>query len=157
MHLFPFPPRHFFFFFSKPIWDRFAVRQIQPISVSIKNKFQILLFVTHHCSMITQKKKGKKKLTTPFNRYNSSKRFPLFELGTGVSSVLKASSSNDDDGDDIVNFFVCLFVVSYYLFYVIFSIYLIFIAREILTVRRMDGSTIDYNVEFVRTNKFCFL
>jgi hypothetical protein len=25
-------------------------------------------------------------LTTPFNRYNSSKRLPLFELGTGVSS-----------------------------------------------------------------------
>jgi len=25
-------------------------------------------------------------LTTPFNRYNSSKRLPLLELGTGVSS-----------------------------------------------------------------------
>jgi hypothetical protein len=40
-------------------------------------------------------------LTTPFNRYNSSNRFPLFELGDGVSAGLCLEEDFDLGVDDI--------------------------------------------------------
>ena len=109
-------PPHFSFHFLKtdmgsilPLpCDKFNKFAYQHPTISFS--FIIYLSLIIHCSMFTQKnfrtEKKKKKLTTPFNRYNSSKRFPLFELGTGVSiesSSLSFSFSSEDD--DIIIFF----------------------------------------------------
>ena len=120
-----FPHPIFLFIFSKLIWDRFCrCRATNSTNLRIKpdNQFQFYyLFVTHQfivrCSLKKnfRTEKKKKKLTTPFNRYNSSKRFPLFELGTGVSiesSSLSFSFSSEDD-DIIIVFRLFIFVVFY--------------------------------------------
>ena len=117
MYFVSFPHPIFLFIFSKLIWDRFCrcrATNSTNLRINTRQSVSVLLFICHssiHCSMLTSKKtsrteKKKKKLTTPFNRYNSSKRFPLFELGTGVSiesSSLSFSFSSEDD--DIIIFF----------------------------------------------------
>ena len=123
--LFPFPTP-FFFSFSQNWYGidfAVAVRQIQQICVSnptISFSFiiylSLIIFIVR-CSLkkILRTERKKKKLTTPFNRYNSSKRFPLFELGTGVSiesSSLSFSFSSEDD-DIIIVFRLFIFVVFY--------------------------------------------
>ena len=126
MHFVSFPhPIFLFFSFLKTDYGiDFAVRQIQQICVSnptISFSFiiylSLIIFIVR-CSLKKKHKnreKKKKKLTTPFNRYNSSKRFPLFELGTGVSiesSSLSFSFSSEDD-DIIIVFRLFIFVVFY--------------------------------------------
>lgn len=118
-------PPHFSFLFSKLIWDRFCrcratnstnLRINPTISFSFIIYLSLInsLFDAHFKKNFRTEKK-KKKLTTPFNRYNSSKRFPLFELGTGVSiesSSLSFSFSSEDD-DIIIVFRLFIFVVFY--------------------------------------------
>ena len=120
-----FPHPIFLFIFSKLIWDRFCrcratnstnLRINPTISFSFIIYLSLInsLFDAHFKKNFRTEKK-KKKLTTPFNRYNSSKRFPLFELGTGVSiesSSLSFSFSSEDD-DIIIVFRLFIFVVCY--------------------------------------------
>ena len=113
-------PPHFSFLFSKLIWDRFCratnstnLRINPTISFSFIIYLSLIIFIVR-CSLKKnfRTEKKKKKLTTPFNRYNSSKRFPLFELGTGVSiesSSLSFSFSSEDD--DIIIFFRFFFLL----------------------------------------------